>query len=188
MIRDLVLRNRSFRRWRESEAMAYETLLEYVELARLCSSAANRMALKYIISHEPERNALIFPHMRIDNNPVEGERPAAYIVILEDTTIRMAMPCDFGITAQTIMLAACEEGYGGVMIGAIDRPSLKEALQLPEHLDVLLVLALGKTVEEMVIETVGEDGNTQQWWETKDIRHVPKRPMEDILADYPPQA
>lgn len=188
MIRDLVLRNRSYRRWRQDDAIECETLREFVDLARLCSSAANRMALKYIILNDPAKNALIFPYLHIDNNPVEGERPSAYIIILEDQRIRMAMPCDFGITAQTIMLAAVEQGLGGVMIGAIDKVELRRALELPSHLDVLLVLALGKTIEEMVIETVGEDGNTQQWWESKDIRHVPKRSMEEILVDYPPPA
>jgi nitroreductase len=160
---------------------------EFVDLARLCSSAANRQALKYIISNDPEKNALIFPYLRIDNDPVEGERAAAYIVILEDMGIKMAMPCDFGITAQTMMLAAVEKGLGGVMIGAIDRIGLGKALKLPPHLEIRLVLALGKTIEEMVIETMGEDGNTQQWWETRDIRHVPKRALEDIIVDYPPK-
>jgi len=187
MIRDLVLKNRSYRRWRQDEVIEYETLKEFVDLARLCSSAANRQALKYIISNDPEKNALIFPHLRIDNNPVDGERAAAYIVILEDQRIKMAMPCDFGITAQTIMLAAVERGFGGVMIGALDKVGLRKALELPLHLEILLVLALGKTIEQMVIEPMGKDGNTQQWWETKDIRHVPKRAIEDIIVDYPPR-
>ncbi len=188
MIRDLILKNRSYRRWHQNEIIEYETLKEFVDLARLCSSAANRQALKYIISNDLEKNALIFPYLRIDNNPVEGERASAYIIILEDQGIRMAMGCDFGITAQTIMLAAVEKGFGGVMIGAIDKTGLRKALNLPSHLEILLVLALGKTIEDMVIETVGEDGNTQQWWETKDIRHVPKRTLEDIVVEYPPEA
>ena len=37
------------------------------------------------------------------------------------------------------------------------------------------------------IEPMPADGNTQQWWELKDIRPVPKRSMEDILVDYPPK-
>jgi len=186
MIRDLVVKNRSYRRWHQDEAIDDETMREFIDLARLCSSAANRMALKYVISNDPEKNALIYSHVGIDNNPVEGEQPAAYVVILEDQRIRMAMPCDYGITAQTIMLAATERGLGGVMIGRINKPGLAKALELPSHLQILLVLAIGKTIEEMVIETVGEDGNTQQWWETKDIRHVPKRSLDDIIADYPP--
>ena len=98
----------------------------------------------------------------------------------------MAMPCDFGITAQTMMLAAVEKGLGGVMIGAINKIGLRKALELPSHLEILLVLALGKTIEQMIIAPMGKDGNTQQWWETKEIRHVPKRALEDIIADYPP--
>jgi len=187
MIRDLILKNRSFRRWRQEEAIETQTLVEFVDLARLCMSAANRMALKYVISNDPEKNALIFPFTKIDNDPVEGERAAAYIVILEDQRIMMAMPCDFGITAQTIMLAATEKGLGGVMIGALDKVGLKKALELPRHLEILLVIALGTTIEEQHIEPMPEDGNTQQWWETKDIRHVPKRALEDILVDYPPK-
>lgn len=184
MIRDLILKSRSYRRWHQSEAIDDETMKEFIDLARLCSSAANRMALKYVISNDPEKNALVFSHVGIDNDPVEGERPAAYVVILEDQNIKMAMPCDFGITAQTIMLAAVEKGYGGVMLGRVNYPGLAKALHLPSHLHIRLVIALGKTIEEMVIETVGDDGNTQQWWETKDIRHVPKRALEDILVDY----
>lgn len=187
MIRDLVLKNRSYRRWKENEAIDDETMIEFVDLARLCGSACNQMALKYIISNDPEKNAMIYKYMAIDNNPVEGERPSAYIVILEDKNIKMIMPCDFGITAQTIMLAATEKGYGGVMIGAINRPGLKKALELPDHLEILLVLAIGKTIEEQKIESMPEDGNTQQWWENPDLRHVPKRSMDDILLDYPPK-
>jgi nitroreductase len=186
MIRDLVLKNRSYRLWRQEEAIEYETLKEFVDLARLCSSAANRQALKYIISNDSNKNALIFPYLHIDNDPVEGERAAAYIVILEDQRIKMAMPCDFGITAQTIMLAAVEKGLGGVMIGAIYKIGLRKAMELPSHLEILLVLALGKTIEQMIIAPMGKDGNTQQWWETKEIRHVPKRALEDIIVDYPP--
>ena len=119
VMRDLILKNRSFRRWHQDEAIEYDTLKEFVDLARLCSSACNQQALKYVISNEPEKNALIYSFLAIDNNPVEGEQAAAYIIILEDKGIKMIMPCDFGITAQTIMLAAVEQGLGGVMIGAI---------------------------------------------------------------------
>ena len=185
MFRDLIIKSRSFRRWRQDEAIDTDTLEEFVDLARLSCSAANRMALKYVISNDSETNALIYASCRLDNTPVAGERPAAYIVILEDQNIRMALPCDYGITAQTIMLAATEKGLGGVMIGACDFPSLAADLGLPSHLPPILVLALGTTIEEQIIETVGEDGNTQQWWETPDIRHVPKRPMDDVLVDYP---
>jgi len=182
MIRDLVLKNRSYRRFHQDVPIQRETLRELVDLARLSPSAANRQALKYIISNDPQKNALIYPNIRIDNDPVEGERPSAYIIILEDTRIKLILACDYGIAAQTIHLGAVEKGFGGCMVGNVDRNGLRKALQIPSHFEILLVLALGKPKEKMVIETVGEDGNTQQWWDDERVRHVSKRPLDDIIV------
>ena len=182
MLRDLVLKNRSYRRFYQDTAIELETLRELVDLARLSPSAANRQALKYIISSDPEKNALIFPHIRIDNDPVEGERPSAYIIILEDTRIKLILACDYGIAVQTIHLGAVEKGFGGCMVGNINRDGLRKALQIPSHFEILLVLALGKPKEKMVIETVGKDGNTQQWWDDERVRHVYKRALDDIIV------
>ncbi|MEE8400452.1 MAG: nitroreductase family protein [Desulfobacterales bacterium] len=185
MFRDLVVKNRSYRRWHEHEAVPHETLVEFIDLARLCPSAANQQGLKYVISDDAEKNALIFPFLKIDNDPVEGERAAAYIVVLEDKNFGGWTLVDLGIVAQTIMLAATAEGYGGVMIGAVNGPGLGKALGLPDHLKVVLVLAIGKTIEEVIVEPQEPGSVAYQWWETKDIRHVPKRSMEEILLDYP---
>lgn len=183
MLRDLVVKNRSYRRFYQDVPIERETLRELVDLARLSPSAANRQALKFILSNDPKRNALIFPNLRIDNNPVEGERPSAYIIILEDTRIKLVLACDYGIAAQTIHLGAVEKGFGGVMVGDINRDGLRKALEIPAHFEILLVLALGKPREEMVIETVGADGSTRQWWDEKRARHVLKRPLDDIIVE-----
>lgn len=188
MLKDLVVKNRSYRRWHEDEAISHETLVEFIDFARLCGSAANQQGLKFIISDDAEKNALIFPYLKIDNDPVEGERAAAYIVILEDKNFKGWTHVDLGISAQTIMLAATEKGYGGVMIGAINGPGLKKALRLPDHLGVVLVLAIGKTIEEVIVEPQEPGTVAYQWWETKDIRHVPKRSLEEIIVDYPKDA
>ena len=181
MLRDLVVKNRSYRRFYQDTTIELDTLRELVDLARLSASAANRQALKYILSNDRKRNALIYPNIRIDNNPPEGERPSGYIIILEDTTIKLIMACDYGIAAQTIHLGAVEKGLGGCMIANIDRNGLREALEIPSRYEILLVLALGKPREEMVIETVGPDGATQQWWDNDRVRHVPKRSLDDII-------
>jgi nitroreductase len=183
MLKDLVVKNRSYRRFHQDVPIELETLRELVDLARLSPSAANRQALKFIISNDPQKNALIFPNLRIDNDPIEGERPSAYVIILEDTRIKLILACDLGIAAQTIHLGAVEKGFGGVMVGNVNRNALREALEIPSHYEILLVLALGKPKEEMVIETVGEDGNTQQWWDDKRARHVLKRSLDDIIVE-----
>ena len=182
MLRDLVVKNRSYRRWHQDVSVDTETLRELIDLARLSPSAANRQALKFILSNDPQKNALVFPNLRIDNDPIEGERPSAYVIILHDTRIQAWVHVDLGIAAQTIHLAAVEKGFGGVMVGNIDKDGLRKALDIPAYFEILLVLALGKPKEEMVIETVGQDGATQQWWDSDRVRHVPKRSLDDIIV------
>ena len=93
MLRDLILKNRSYRRFYEDAAIAPETLRELIDLARLSASAANLQPLKYILACDPQKNALIFPHLawagylKDWRGPCAGERPAAYIIILGDTGI-----------------------------------------------------------------------------------------------------
>jgi nitroreductase len=187
MLKELVERNRSYRRFDESHEIDEATLKELVEMARLTASTANLQPLKYMISASPERNALIFPHLRWAGylaewpGPVEGEKPSAYIVILKDNSIFKAESCDHGIAAQTILLGAAEKGLGGCMIGNIDMKGLVTDLGIEEHLQVLLVLPLGKPVEEVRLVTVGSDGDMKYWRDEQGVHHVPKRSLEEII-------
>jgi len=183
VLRDIVIKNRSYRRFHQDVAIEHETLRELIDLARFSASAANRQSLKFIISSDPEKNALVFPHIRIDNNPIEGERPSAYVIVLEDTQIGSVIQyVDCGIAAQTILLGAVERGFGGVMVGNVLRDDLRKALNIPSHLEILLVIALGKPKEEMIIEEIGEDGFMQQWWDEKRARHLYKRALDDLIV------
>lgn len=191
MLADLIRQNRSYRRFYQDMPVSLETLRELVELARLSASAGNRQPLKYILSCGPETNTRIFPHTRWAGylkdwgGPAEGERPAAYVVILGDTEISKDFGCDHGIAAQSIMLGAVERGLGGCMIGALDRDGLRQALAIPERYDILLVLALGKPRETVVIEDVGPDGDIKYYRDAEGVHHVPKRPLDDlILREY----
>ncbi len=116
-------------------------------------------------------------------NPAEGERPAAYIVMLADTDISTNVGCDHGIAAQSIMLGAVEKGLGGCMIGSFRKQELREALAIPARYDIVLVLALGVPKEIVVLETVGSDGNIQYWRDGADAHHVPKRALADLLVE-----
>ncbi len=187
MIADLVRNNRSYRRFCQEVPIENETLKELVGLTRYCASAANLQPLKYMLSSDPEKNALIFRHLawagylKDWKGPSEGERPSAYIIVLGDTTIAKSFGCDHGIACQTILLGAVEKGLGGCMIGSVKRRELREAIAIPAHLDILLVVAVGKPKQTVVIDTVGPDANIKYWRDSKDVHHVPKRPLEEII-------
>ncbi|MEW6490352.1 MAG: nitroreductase family protein [Thermodesulfobacteriota bacterium] len=185
--RDLVLRNRSYRRFDESHRISRETLLELVDLARQTPSAANRQPLKYVLCADPETNAAVFPclgwaaYLKDWPGPGPGERPSAYIVLLVDETIATDWWCDDGIAAQTICLAAVERGLGGCMIGNVQKDRLREALKIPAHLRIRLVLALGKPSERVVLEPLPPDGDVRYWRDPEGVHHVPKRSLEEIV-------
>jgi len=187
MIRDLIEKNRSYRRFHQEIAIEYETLRELVDLARLSASAGNLQPLRYVLSCEPPKNALIFPHLawamylKDWPGPIEGERPSAYIVILEDKKVEHPLHCDHGIAAQSMLLGAIEKGLGGCIIGAINKPKLRQALNIPDRYEILLVLALGRPKEKVVIEKLKPDGSIKYWRDGKGVHHVPKRALEDII-------
>lgn len=187
MLKELVLKNRSYRRFHQEFTVDRETLVELVDLARLSASALNLQPLKYMLSYDPKTNALIFQHLAWASylkdwpGPKEGERPAAYIIILGDTAIAKSFVCDHGIAAQSILLGAVEKGLGGCIIANVRRHELREALQIPPRYEILLIIVLGKPKEKVVIEPVGPDGNIKYWRDSEGIHHVPKRSLEEII-------
>ncbi len=187
MLRDLVLKNRSYRRFDESVAISRDTLLELVDLARLSPSGGNMQALKYMLSCDAETNGRIFPslawagYLKDWDGPVQGERPTAYVVILHDKGIRAKAGVEPGIVAQTMALAAVEKGLGCCMIGAIQRETLRSAMCIPEQYEIALVLALGVPAETVVLDPVGPDGNIKYWRDAVGVHHVPKRALKDLI-------
>ncbi len=189
MIRDLILQNRSRRRFHQEVTIEYNTLRDLVDLGRCSASGSNRQPLKYILSCDPEKNSRIFPHigwagvLKDWPGPAEGERPSAYIVILLDTEISESAGCDHGIAAQSILLGASERGLGGCMHGSAKNEELSKALGILPRYEILLVLSLGKPREEVVLETMGSDGDFNYWRDSDNVHHVPKRRLDDIIID-----
>lgn len=187
MLEELVRRNRSYRRFDESFVVSRQTLLELVDLARLSASGANRQPLKYIVISDRETNARVFPHLAWAGyladwpGPREGERPAAYIITLLDTAIAKSAGVDHGIAAQSILLGATERGLGGCIIASVQRQGLGETLSIDPRYEILLVLALGKPVEQVFVEPLGADGDIRYWRDEEGGHHVPKRSLDEIV-------
>lgn len=186
---ELILKNRSYRRFFENVPIEHEILRQLVDLARLSGSAANLQPLKYMLSVDQKMNGSIFPHLRWAgylkdwDGPSEGERPSGYIIILGDENITKSIGCDHGIAAQSILLGATELGLGGCMIGSIQREGLRRKLEIPTHLEIMLVVALGKPKESVEIEVIGPKGDVKYWRDENAIHHVPKRSLDELIIN-----
>lgn len=188
--KELVKRNRSFRGYDESYRFTKEQLEDYVDTTRYTASSVNMQPLKYFIAYEKEmvdtiqkmtKWARALPDL---NLPYVGKRPTGFIVVCQDTNISPnteRFMKDVGIVAQTILLQATEEGLGGCMIGNFKKEEVMETLKLDDNLVPLLIIALGKPDEEIVITEIPESGSTNYYRDKDDVHYVPKRSLGDIL-------
>lgn len=190
MFKDLVKLNRSYRGYDETYVMTKEVLLDLVDCARLSPSSVNAQPFKYFLAWEKEtvdkiqsltKWARALPDMEL---PHKGMCPTGFIVICQDLKIGDSLARyqkDVGIVAQTILLAATEKELGGCMIGNFGAAPVKETLELEEHLMPVLIIALGKPNEKIVLKEIEAGDDTTYYRDEDDVHYVPKRKLSDII-------
>jgi nitroreductase len=189
MLKTLLKKNRSYRRFDESVKITKKQINELIGLTRLCPSAANMQQLRYFYSVTRKTNDLIFPHLSWAayleewKGPQHGERPSAYIVMLGPERISKHLMTDTGIAAQTILLGATEMGLGGCQLASFKAEPMQEALNLPPDLDIVLVIALGKPAEQVKLEKVSDPDDIEYWRDEFGVHHVPKRALKDLIIN-----
>lgn len=183
---ELVTRTRTVRRYQEDKAISLDTLRGLVNLARLAQCGANRQAIRYYLVTNPELREQIFPtlgwaaYLKEWGGPAKGERPAAYIVQVEDEAFPCLRPVDPGFAAQNLVLGAAEQGLGTCLIDNVKREELAKVLGLPQRWRVLYVVALGVPAETVEIRPVTPEHDIRYWRDG--ICHcVPKRSLEDVI-------
>jgi len=183
----LIQKTRSCRRFYQDPPIDTAFLKSLVNMSRITASAANLQPLKYIVSSDPETNLTIFNclgwagYLKDWPGPMPDERPTGYIIMLGDQKIAKNFDMDTGIAAQTIMLGAYNQGYGGCMLANIRHQQLAESLNIADHYKILLVLALGTPKESIVIDPINAEGDFRYFRDDQNVHHVPKRSLNDII-------
>ncbi len=189
MLKDLIVKNRSYRGYDESREITREELMEFVDCARLSASSVNRQPFKYYLAYTKESTGKIQPltgwarALPGKGLPYPGHRPTAFIVICQETEWDADLNryrVDLGIAAQSMLLRATEKGLGGIMIGNFSPAKIAEALALPSHIVPMLIVAFGKP-DETVVLTEAKAGEPLSYYrDENDVHYVPKRKLEDI--------
>lgn len=165
-------------------------LEEFVENARLASSASNLQPLRFALVDSTGPRTAVYACLHWAGyfpdwpGPSEGERPAAYIVVLHDTEIAQRTEylwCDAGFACDRIMLSAVEAGYGGCPVASIEKEQLRSVLELPERYAILIVLALGRPKERVVLTDLGSYDDIKYYRDDAGTHFVPKRSLGDLI-------
>ena len=187
---ELVRKNRSYRGFDESCCVSRDALEEMVSCARMTASTMNIQPLKYYLGTEPNLVREVLGGVRFAGAlhgfklPEDGKHPTAFIVICQDTSIHENLELfriDVGIAAQTVLLKATEMGLGGCMMSTFQETKLRRALNLPEKVIPVLVLALGKPREDIVLVDAEEGGATKYYRDEQGTHFVPKRKISELI-------
>jgi nitroreductase len=186
MLKDIVKKARTYRRFKQDQ-ISMEILEELVGLARFAPSGANSQPLRYVLINGRDVCAKVFPSISWAGalkdwaGPAEGERPVAYIMLVAEKPAMI----NTGIAAQTIVLAAMEQGIGACMIGSLKREQVAEAVNLDPSYKIELIIALGYPAETVVIDDVTQGSSLIYYRDSDDVHHVPKIILEDMIIRNP---
>ncbi len=186
IVRDLLIADRSVRRFKADIPVSTETLVQLIDLTRYCASGRNIQPLRYRLVNSGEEKDEIFPLLKWAgyytdwDGPEPDQRPAAYIVQCTDTELTGDCMCDDGLNLQAITLGATALGLNACIIKAFNSPALSAALGIPKRYRPEYVVALGVADEKTAITRM-EDNRYKYFRDETDTQCVPKRSIDELI-------
>ena len=163
-----------------------------VDAARLAPSGRNQQLLEYIVINDAKILPGIFENIGgsaklppDQGGPSPDQAAKAYTIVLidkareHDANRRRISYYDVGLAAENIILTAFEQGLGCCPILMFNEQNLKLLLEVPDTHDIALVIIMGYPDESPVADPLTE--SLHIWVDDKNVRHVPKRKLSDII-------
>ncbi len=181
----LVQKSRSTRRFKNDYFISLEDLRQLIDLARVSSSAKNMQPLKYILVTKKEivlklaQTSTWASHLK-DWEQSDNERPSAFIIMLNDTSIDGFAMFDAGVSFEAISLGAKTKGLAVCPLASIDKNMCKQIFNIPSNLEILIGVAVGESAENIKIVDI-KNSDINYYRDEKDNHCVPKRELKEII-------
>ena len=180
---ETILQRRSIRRFQQ-KPIKLNLLKKMINAARLAPSAANLQPLQFIIVNEKKQCEQIFETIGwagyLPNcTPNKDEQPTAYIIILSKDTNNKWNIRDASLASENIVLTAESENIGSCILLNFKKEKIREILKIPKKLEIDSIIALGYKAEKSITENMKD--SVKYWKDKKQVLHVPKRKLEDII-------
>ncbi len=153
---ECVLGRRTCRRFKQ-DALSREDLDRMVDAGRYAPTGYNKQPVRFAIINSPEKVAEAFEFTGwLTGKPSDGEKPAAYIVVMVDTNVNDS---DIAAACATygVMLAAHSLGYGSCWHGCNGSEKVKAFLGVGDNIKPKVLISLGKHAEEYVVHDPSDD-------------------------------
>lgn len=164
----IISTRRTVRHFDASKPMTRADLMPILEAGRLAPSAKNFQPLRYVVVlSEEERTKL-----HAVSQQAWFYKAPSYIVIIGDHDEAWQRPhCDLtyvdsSIALTHMLLKAEDMGLGATTVAAFDQEICRQLLQLPEHEEPILILAVGHPDPAFA----GKEGNPR------------RKPMEELVT------
>ena len=182
---EAITTRRTIRRFKQ-KAIDSAILERIVNAGRLAPSAANCQPVEFILVTEPDLRKQVFDttawggRVTPRRTPQPGQEPTAWVVVLLNSQRgSLEAKADAAAAIVNMILTAVEKGIGSCWIGSVKREELAKILNIPEYCKIDSVVALGYSDESPVTEDTNED--IAYYLDDKDVLHVPKRKLKDVL-------
>lgn len=191
MIEVLIKKNRSYRIFDESYKISLEKIKEFLNVARFTSSGRNLQSIRFLPIIKDSQLNIVYDNIKWAgylkdwDGPAKGQRPTAFILFLSDDNNKKSptFDIDLGLACQSILLKAIEQDIGGCMIGAFNKKTISSRLNIPSNYNLELILALGKPDQKIIIEDINKNDDIKYWKGEKNIHHVPKIILDDLIIE-----
>lgn len=185
---DDVVRGRRTIRLFQQKSVSEADLRAMLNGARVTCSGGNQQPLRYLVIREPAMAEKVFAQtawaylVRPRRTPVWGvSAPQTFIAVLGSGDGAPLLHANAGAAIQSMQLVAWARGLGCCWLGAIQRETLHDVLQLPSGQQVLYLLAVGYPAEDPVTEDVSERESHAYYVDAENRLHVPKLRFDDVV-------
>jgi nitroreductase len=174
-----LLGRRSCRRFKQ-EAVDRTDLDRMIDAGRYAPTGYNKQAIRFAVISSAQKVCEAFAFTGwLTGTPPEGQRPAAYIVVLSDTTIA-ADATGAHCATYAVMLAAYSLGYGSCWHGCEGSEKVAQFLGLPAHLKPYILISLGKPDEDFCVHDPSSDWQVRK--ESDGTVHLGKRGRDEVTV------
>lgn len=181
---------RTYRRFTQKPVPA-ELVRGLVDVARQRSCGRNGQVLRYVSVTTPKNVKAMQPLLhwaaalpKEIGTPKEGEQPTAFIVVAKPKNANPIISnIDLGIALDAMAITAWQQGVGSAILAAVDRAKIAALLDLPENLEVNVVLALGYPSHKSTLVPAEAGKPLAYYVDEKRDYYVPKLPLEAVLTE-----